>query len=165
MFFAIYEVEGFSMRPNFKNNEVLLFYPNYYEDKEINYGDVVILNFKDKEGEFLKRIVGLPNDIIKIENGNLYKNGLQVTSQNEIEMNVYLENLSPKISYKVLNTEKNESYYDYKSIVVPNNNFFVLGDNRQKSGDSRDYGTVHMRQILHKLVPKNHPLYNFSFLF
>ena len=165
IFFASYNVDGFSMRPNFENKENCFVYSNHYEDNTINYGDVVILKFKNEEGEFLKRVVGLPKDKIKITNGILNVNGKEKTSKTEIEMNIFVENLTPKKSYKILNMEKSDNDFDFKSITIPKNHYFVLGDNRQNSGDSREYGTVNKDQILHKIVPKTHFIYNFSFYF
>ena len=165
IFFASYNNDGFSMRPNFQNNEKFFVYSNYYRDKTVEYGDVVILKFKNEKGYFIKRVVGLPKDKIKIINGILYVNGKEKTSKTEIEMNVFIENLTPTKSYKILNMDKNNTYYDLKSITIPKNYYFVLGDNRQNSGDSREYGTVNKDQILHKIVPRNHFIYNFSFYF
>ena len=164
LFFEVYEVDGFSMRPNFEDKETFFVRLNYYKDNKIKYGDVVILKFKNEEGEFLKRVVGLPNDKIKIKNGILSINGKSKTSSKEIEMNISLEKLTSKLFYKVLNVEKNDSDFNFKLIDVPKGHYFVLGDNRQKSGDSREYGTVPIKQILHKVIPKNNFIYKFSFL-
>ena len=87
------------------------------------------------------------------------------TSRKEIEMNISLEKLTSKIFYKVLNFEKYNSYFNFKTIHVPKGYYFVLGDNRQKSGDSRDYGSIPMKHILHKVIPKNNFIYKFSFYF
>ena len=105
IFFASYNNDGFSMRPNFQNNEKFFVYSNYYRDKTVEYGDVVILKFKNEKGYFIKRVVGLPKDKIKIINGILYVNGKEKTSKTEIEMNVFIENLTPTKSYKILNME------------------------------------------------------------
>lgn len=165
IFFEVYETNGTSMRPNFEDKEKFFVYPNYYKDKEVNYGDVVILKFKNEEGVFVKRIVGLPNDKVEIRNGILLVNGKEKTSKNELELNIFIENITPEISYKILNAEKNDSEFDSKSVTVSKGHYFVLGDNRQNSGDSRDYGTISKNQILHKFISRKNFIYNFSFYF
>lgn len=165
IFFGVYTADGFSMRPNFEDKETYFVYPDYYKKNKINYGDVVVLKFKNEKGEFIKRVVGLPNDKVEIKNGVLLLNDKKKSSEKEIEMNIFLESITPKVSYKILNIEKNSKDFNFKSFIIPKDNFFLLGDNRQNSADSRDYGVVTRDNILHKVIPKNNFIYNFIFFF
>ena len=165
IFFGVYETVGFSMRPNFEDKETFFVYPDYYKNNNINYGDLVIIKVKDEEGTLLKRVVGLPNDKVEIKNGILLLNDKEKTSEEEIEMNIFLETITPKVSYKILNIEKNSTDFNFESFIIPKDNFFFLGDNRQDSADSRYYGVVKKDNILHKVIPKNNFIYNFAFLF
>jgi signal peptidase I len=97
-----------------------------------NYGDIII--FKE-DGELLvKRILGKPGDTITIRNGQVYRNNL-------IVVETYL---------------KSETYTSVgigsQIVILRTNEYFVLGDNRDNSSDSRDFGAVNKSNILGKFV-------------
>lgn len=60
-------IKGISMSPLFENGEEVTTYENYYDCNEIQRGDIVIFNFKTRDGDFLKKIRGMPNDLLEFE--------------------------------------------------------------------------------------------------
>lgn len=94
-----------------------------------NRGDIVI--FKTNEGEnYIKRIIGLPGETIKIQDGEIYINGKK-----------------QKQTY----TKDNRTGGNIEC-KIPDDEYFVLGDNREVSIDSRDFGTIKREQIKLKVV-------------
>ena len=146
------EVSGPSMQPTF-NYPVLAntdtVYVNVY-DKSYQYGDIIVVSVDDNERAIIKRVVGLPGDILDIVEVNgeyfLERNG-EVIVEDYI---LYDNSISVPLSYKngMYNTrarfndmldQHTEDVRDGK-YVVPSHSVFALGDNRGKSQDSSYYG-------------------------
>ncbi len=123
--FAPYEVHGTSMSPTLNGDELLVVNKWIYHLKEPEYGDIIVFH-TDETKDFIKRIIGLPGDRIKIEDGKLYRNG-QVL--NETYINGRMEGT-------------------FDEVLVPAGHLFVLGDNRNNSKDSRVIGTISMRDVV-----------------
>lgn len=130
------QVDGNSMLPNFRNRELLFTNKiiqqigdkEYMADFDYNYkpGDVVIFQ-KPGNADFIKRVIGIPGDEIMITGGYIYRNG------------------SKMIEYYIPRDERWTTYtYTTMSegvpIIVPENHYFLVGDNRNNSYDSRFEG-------------------------
>ena len=164
--FYAYEITGISMMPNVQDGEELFVYRNYYKKNKPQYGDVVVTKIETEgEGTFLKRIIALPGDQVKTVNGTVYINNKLRTSTTEKSMNVYRETLPNNVSYNILNTTDTSNIDDFEITEIPKDFIFILGDNRKNSLDSRLTGLVEISNFLHKIVPKDHFVYNFKFLF
>ncbi len=98
--------------------------------------DIVTIKVPLKIGEVTKRIVGLPGDSIKIVKGIVYINGKQMAGSRSII----------------------PDRYDLKPIKIPTGSYFVLGDNRSASSDSRDWGVVSRDNIIGILAARIWPL-------
>lgn len=123
-----HKIKGASMEPNFPDGEYLLTDKVTYRFGEPKRGDVIVFEAPTGEGEeFIKRIVGLPGEGISVRNGKVYING-------ELLKESYIPEASPTHGGNFLS--ENESF------TVPEGNFFVLGDNRLHSSDSRSFGTI-----------------------
>lgn len=83
----------------------------------------------------MKRVIGLPGEHIKIENGKVYINEKELDEE-------YLES-----EYKYTDTESYEGKYMYIDIVIPEDAVYVMGDNRKKSNDSRSFGCIPFDKI------------------
>jgi signal peptidase I len=94
-------------------------YRQAYLFKEPEKGDIIIFPFPDDESEdYIKRIIGVPGDVLDIKNGELYING----------------ELIDESDYITGPMNKNESF---GPVTVPEDSYFVMGDNRNDSRDSR----------------------------
>ncbi|MFI3241688.1 MAG: signal peptidase I [Alphaproteobacteria bacterium] len=113
-------------------------------------GDVVVFKYpQDNRTDFIKRIIGMPGDKIQMKKGHLYINGKAVEKEKEEDFvirdargnaeryNQYLETLPNGVKYNVLEISDNEPVDNTVEIEVPENHYFLMGDNRDRSDDSR----------------------------
>lgn len=128
-----HKIKGESMEPNFHNGEYLLTDKVSYRIGDPKRGDVIVFKAPPShKDEFIKRILGLPGDTVKVENGTLYINGHEVHES-------YLPS-----DFK---TRSKSFAQEGKELVVPDNSYFVMGDNRDRSLDSRDLGFIERKYI------------------
>jgi len=128
-----HKIKGASMEPNFPDGEYLLTDKITYRFKEPTRGDVVVFKAPGANGEeFIKRIIGLPNETIKIENGKVFINEKLLVEE-------YLASS--------LTTQAGVFIQKQGKIIVPTDHFFVLGDNRPSSSDSRTWGFISKSDI------------------
>lgn len=114
-------VEGTAMLPNFKNGDKILIDKNLGELKR---GDVITFLYpKDRTKSYFKRIIGFPGETIEIRAGKVFING-QVLEE------------------PYLDEKYNNAKQTFQPKVIAENNYFVMGDNRDNSSDSRYWGTV-----------------------
>jgi signal peptidase I len=127
------KVEGTSMMPSLDDQERIFVNKYVYRLEAIQRGDIVVFRYpRDPSKSFIKRVIGLGGDRIRIETGEVWVNG-----------NVLEEDYVPS------------AYADqrsYPEIVVPPHSYFVLGDHRTMSNDSRDFGPVNISYIYGKAV-------------
>lgn len=134
--FRFHKVRGKSMVPNFVSG-------TYIVSEKLNYylstpkrGDVVVFTPPTQDGlEFIARIVGLPGEKVSIKNGFVYIND-QILNESYLAPNT-----------KTLRGKK----ISETDIVIPDNEYFILGDNRSNSYDSRDYGFVNKTAFVGKV--------------
>lgn len=145
-----HKIKGASMEPNFPDKEYLLTEKVTYYLNEPKRGDVIV--FKppiSEEDEFIKRIIGLPGESVSIESGKVSINGRVLDE--------------PYINSNVL-TSGGNFLPDGERIVVPEGEYFVVGDNRGHSSDSRTWGTVAKRRISGRAWLVYWPPQNFGFV-
>ncbi len=123
-------VDGSSMEPTLQSGEFVIVNKLTYKLGIPEVGDVVVFHFpRDPEQEYIKRVIGLPGDHIVIEDGKVYVNDYLLDE-------TYITS-SPAY----------ESTWD-----MPDDSIFVLGDNRNNSSDSHNWGPVPVNYIVGKAV-------------
>ena len=125
------KVNGESMYPTFYDNDILILNKLKYRFSDIERGDVVALRFEDTN-YLIKRVIGLPGEVVEFKDNQLYVNG-EVVEEDYLEDDVITEDFQlSQIGYE----------------KIPEGMYFVLGDNREHSSDSRELGLVTERDIL-----------------
>ncbi len=134
IFFQPHKVRGVSMMPNFQDNEHLLTDKITYRFRKPKRGEIVIFRSPTNEDyDYIKRIIGLPGEKISLEN-------------NEI----YIDNKKLNEPYLDKKTEGGQFLQNGETIAIPENQYFMIGDNRDKSSDSRSWGFVPKENIIGK---------------
>ncbi|MBU2632816.1 signal peptidase I [Patescibacteria group bacterium] len=127
--FRPFEVKGESMFPSFLNDEYVLTNLITLKFGEPQKGDVVVFKSPlDAEKDYIKRIIGIQGDSIMIKDGSVYVNNVIFNEE---------QYLNPAIK-----TYGGAFARDGEAVVVPEDEFFVMGDNRPYSSDSREWGFV-----------------------
>jgi signal peptidase I len=123
------KIEGKAMLPSFKDGDRVLVEENV---SEIKRGDVIFFQYpKNTTKLFFKRVVGLPNETVSILNGKVFIN-------------------DKELEEPYLDRTYNQAKSNLPPVKVPDQSYFVLGDNRDNSSDSRYWGTVKKELIIGK---------------
>lgn len=127
------KVEGSSMAPQLSDQERIVINKFIYKFEPIQRGDIVVFRYpRDPGKSFIKRVVGLPGETVEIRRGLVYINGMALHED-----------------YLPLQEQDLQSYPPTR---LPPQHYFVLGDHRRSSNDSRAWGTVHRDFIYGKAV-------------
>jgi signal peptidase I len=125
-----HQVYGYSMEPNFHNGSFVIASRLSYRFGEPHRGDVVI--FKRTEyKDYIKRVIGLPGEKVMIKNCHVYIDGIQLDESDYLASDVCTKGGT------FLQESSEEDDYE---IVIPQDKYLLLGDNRTGSTDSRDFG-------------------------
>lgn len=123
-------VDGFSMEPTLKSGEFVIVNKLAYRFGDPQMGDVIVFHYpRDPEQEYIKRVIGLPGDVVRVKNGMVFVNEQLIDEPYIAAAPAY------------------ESEW-----IVPDNSLFVLGDNRNNSSDSHNWGPVPLKNIIGKAV-------------
>ena len=125
----IYIVDGSSMLPTYKEGQITLI-DYYHFNSHYSFQDVVVIQLKSTHTKMIKRIIGIPGDHVQITDNKLYINEV------EIEEDYLYESMESKDM----------------DFIIPENKYFVLGDNRNQSIDSRKLGLIDQEDILGKVI-------------
>jgi len=127
------KVEGTSMLPGLEDQERIFINKFVYHFESVSRGDVVVFRYpRDPGKSYIKRVIGVPGDHILIDHGRVFVNGGRLTE-----------------SYVPRDFIDGRSYPE---LVVPEHSYYVLGDHRSMSNDSREFGPVDEAFIYGKAV-------------
>lgn len=129
---SLVNVDGSSMSPTFENGDRLVFSKFSISSKSLDRGRVVLFEGKDHR-RYIKRIVGLPGEMVEIKDGKVFVNGSQLK-----------DDLNLGDTYR----------YNVNKWYLKLDQFFVLGDNRSQndSKDSRIFGPIDLKDIEGKFL-------------
>jgi signal peptidase I len=147
--FEIYVINQNSMKNTYKTGDRVLILKNFYS---IKHNDVLI--FKHDNENLIKRCVGLSGESLKIINGNIYSNNVLISpppkgilkNKPESEIDVFTKS----DIYFTFGT--NWTLNNFGSYLIPNDYFFLVGDNRAESIDSRIFGAIKKSDIKGKVI-------------
>ncbi|MFC1598847.1 signal peptidase I [Patescibacteria group bacterium] len=139
-------VKGASMEPSFHDHEYLIINEIGYRFDEPQRGDIIVFRYPKDPGQyFIKRIIGLPNEKIKIKEGDIYIFNETYPNGIILDEDIYL-------------LEDIETPHLGKTeFILEDGQYFVLGDNRDASLDSRRFGAVPRRLIIGKAWVRGWP--------
>lgn len=135
--FRPYQVTGSSMHPSFVNKEYVL--TNLFSVRfgDVQRGDVIVFKSStDDEKDFIKRVIGIPGDTVSLKDGLVYVNN------EKLDESLYLD--------KNVTTYGGSFLREGGLVTVTPGSYFVLGDNRSASSDSREWGFVTKDKIIGK---------------
>ena len=131
-------ITGPSMQPTFENNDRII----AVRHSKLSRGDIVILRAPDQPGAlYIKRIIGVPGDSIKSKNDVMYINGKPIKEP-------YLTKYKKKLNKCHLYTNNFNMQKFYHVKLVPKDCYFVMGDHRNVSKDSRMIGFIKRKDIV-----------------
>ncbi|MBW4685514.1 MAG: signal peptidase I [Komarekiella atlantica HA4396-MV6] len=136
-----------SMEPTLQINDRLIIDKVSYDFISPQRGDIVVFNptktllYENYHEAFIKRVIGLPEETVKVKNGLVYINGSPLKEN-------YLE-AKPD--------------YQWGPVIVPKNSYLVLGDNRNNSYDSHYWGFVPRNKIIGRAIVRFYPLNRIGF--
>jgi len=140
-----FRVQGTSMLPMLEDGERIIVNKFVYRFHPIDRGDVVVFWYpKDPSVSFIKRVIGMPDDTVELRNGVLYVNGQRLNE-----------------GYVLPGFRDDESY---PPLTVKKGYYYVLGDHRNSSNDSRNWGEVPERYIYGKAFFRFWPLSKVGFI-
>ena len=139
------KVEGTSMMPRLTDQERIFINKFVYRLEPIQRGDVVVFRYPlDPAKSYIKRVIALPGETVQMVVGEVFVNGRKLTEP--YVLSIYRDRQS------------------HPPIVVPPDEFYVLGDHRNSSNDSRLWGTVERKYIYGKAVFVYWPIERFGFV-
>lgn len=139
-----HEIKGGSMEPTFHNNEYILTDKISYRFKEPQRGDVIIFKApRNPDVDYIKRVIGLPKERIKILKGYVYINGEMLNEPYLVDKTIALPG---------------NTIQEGVEITIPEGYYFVMGDNRPHSSDSREFGPIPNNLIIGHAILRYWPI-------
>ncbi|WP_373232066.1 signal peptidase I [Cohnella sp.] len=156
-------VDGPSMQPNFWDRERIIVNKILYDIRQPERGEVIVFHVPDEGRDFIKRVIGLPGETVKVEGDTIYING------KPLEEN-YLKDAHEKAHAAGVLYNSNEpdrsNFPNSRNPdgLVPEGMLFVMGDNRSNSEDSRMIGFIPVERIIGRADLIFWPIKDFSFI-
>lgn len=143
-------VDGPSMLPNFVSGDLTVYEKITTTTSKLKRGDVVVFQEINSGKDFIKRVIGLPGDRVKVEGGKVYVNGIAIKEDYLSDDNKYVSGGSV--------------FQEGVEITAAQDRYIVFGDNRKVSLDSRNIGPVDKKYIKGKVLLVFWPISKFHFV-
>jgi len=145
-------VQGESMQPTFQDDDKVI----VAKTSKIERFDMIVFHAKDHNENHIKRVIGLPGDMVEMKHDVLYINGKKYKED-------YLQRNKAEIPSEQNLTEDFNLHEWVKNKKVPADSLFVLGDNRRNSNDGRSYGFIKKDSVIGEVKIRFYPLQEISF--
>ena len=145
-----HKVSGSSMVSTFHNNDLILTDKVSYKLSNPQYGDIIVFkNPRNKTQDFIKRVIAVEGDSVSLIDNKLYVNNQPLT-ENYLDLGII--------------TSGGNFLKERETITIGQDHFFVVGDNRPHSSDSREWGTISRDEIIGKVFLRYWPLTDFKLI-
>jgi len=143
LLFQPFVVKGESMEPNYHSGDYLIIDELSYRLRDPQRGEVIVFKYPlNPSYRYIKRIIALPNETIELKNGEVYISRANGEAQ-KIDESLYINEET---------REKWNKMLTYGPLVLNSNEYFVMGDNRNNSSDSRVWGVLPLENITGKVL-------------
>lgn len=149
------QVHGSSMVPNFQDKEYLLTEKITYRMRDPKRGEIVVFKAppsepcSEEECEYIKRVIGLPGETVKVAEGKIWIDG-----------RILAEKYLPDDFYTSAGTYLRED----KIMIIPKDEYLLMGDNRSHSRDGREFGSVSKTNIVGRAIFCYWPIDNWGII-
>ncbi|MCX6789373.1 MAG: signal peptidase I [Candidatus Gribaldobacteria bacterium] len=145
--FQPFLVKGASMEPNFHDGDYLIIDELSYRLRNPERGEVIVFHYPfDPSQRFIKRVIGLPGETVAVKNGQV---DITATDGSTVVLpELYVEGIYTSTGDAISNA----------GLTLKSDEYFVLGDNRAHSFDSREWGVVNRKFIIGRTVLRAWPL-------
>ncbi len=141
--FTVFVVDGYSMEPTLHDQDFIMIDTWGYHYRPVERFDVVV--FKRRDGSyFVKRVIGLPGEKVYYRDHTLYINNQPIK-----ETYLTREEFAMMIDFELGMIQEGH--------VIPEDHYFLLGDHRSRSLDSRNFGLVHKAQLTGRVMASYYP--------
>lgn len=145
-----HKVSGSSMVPTFRSGDYLITEKISYKFRNPKHGEIIVLkNPRDESQDFIKRIIAVPGDTLKISGSSVFVNGQMIKE----------DYLPPGTA-----TRPGAFIQEGNILKAGSNQYFVFGDNREHSSDSREWGAVTKEEIVGRAFFRYFPITNIGLL-
>jgi len=143
-----YKIPNSAMENSLLIGDHIISDQKYFDKHSVNRFDIIIYEYKNKQGNEVKRVIGLPGEKIEIINKEVFINDKSISS-------VFIKHIDNRILKKdqgnlTIDNNLMVSRDNFGPYYIPQNSYFVLGDNRDLSADSRYSGVVNQSEIIGK---------------
>ncbi|MFA5431388.1 MAG: signal peptidase I [Candidatus Paceibacterota bacterium] len=147
LLFQPFMVKGSSMEPNYHSSDYLIIDELSYRLRDPQRGEVIVFQYPlNPSVRYIKRIIGLPGETIEIVNGEVFVSRNNGEKQ-KIDESLYL---SAKVQEEWKNT-------NFNPLILKQNEYFMMGDNRNNSSDSRKWGVLPLKYITGRVLLRLSP--------
>jgi len=148
LLFQPFVVKGDSMEPNYHSGDYLIIDELSYRLRDPERGEVIVFKYPlNPSYRYIKRIIGLPNETLELKNGDVYVSRAGSEPQ-KVDESLYINDKTREAWRTML---------DYGPLTLKSNEYFVMGDNRNFSSDSRRWGVLPVQNITGRILLRISP--------